>query len=120
MKKIILSIVGVLAVLWVALFVSGQQVLVWEKNDRFLVTFTTTEGKKYSARVREDFKRLTIFQQEMWLADRAKKRGHDITVMDIEVEAKEGWSCTYFNGRRFITKEYSSSRTACPNFRENR
>jgi hypothetical protein len=83
MKKIILSIIGVLAVLWVALFVSGQQVLVWEER----------KGSSIS---------------------------HDPPHTFEEIFEDEGWNCTYFNGRRFITKVFPFSRTACPNFRKNR
>ena len=90
-KKIILSMVGVLAVLWVALFVSGQQVLVWEE---------TPEAMRAEC-------------------EASTKRNTNILYM-CDDESWNKWSCTYFNGRRFVTKEYSASRTACLNFRKNR
>ena len=114
MKRILLSIVGVLAVLWVALFVSGQQVLVWEeKKEPFIsddppITMTREEVlKKYPSATEEQ------------IAATLKKYNKP-TLAYEEVLANMDWSCTYFNSRRFVTKEYSSSRTACPNFRKNR
>jgi hypothetical protein len=83
MKRIVFSIAAVLAVLWVALFVSGQQVLVWEERKGPFIS-------------------------------------HDPPYTVEEIFEDEGWNCTYFNGRRFITKELPDSRTACPNFRENK
>jgi|TARA_B100002003_G_C13895591_1_gene436553 hypothetical protein len=96
MKKIILSIVGVLAVLWVALFVSGQQVLVWEETP-----------SQALAECRQ--------QDEL-----DKEKGYKFLTEELFPDSCLKWQCTYFNGRRLITKEYSSSRTSCPNFRENR
>ena len=93
MSKIILSIVGVLAVLWVALFVSERQVLIWE-----------TAGFAFEECLRES------------------KRESSVTPYHCFSDAREHqWECTYFNGRR-VTRthldpiEYGS----CPNFRKNR
>jgi len=61
MKKIILSIIALIAILWIAMFVTDTKVLVKE-----------------------------------------------ITPMG-------GWSCTYFNGRSLITKNYKAHVDACPN-----
>jgi hypothetical protein len=103
MKKIILSTVAVLAVLWVAVFVSGQQVLVWESQK-------------------------SLFKIGGFVPDDQPNSTEECTILAKKIEANpfdcfdeylKGWQCTYFNGRRFITKNYSSSRTSCPNFRKN-
>jgi len=104
MKKIILLIVAVLAVLWGALFVSGQQVLVWESQKSLF---------KIGGFVPDD--QPNSIEECMTLAKKI-----EANPFDCFDEYLKGWSCTYFNGRRLITKEYSSSRTSCPNFRENR
>ena len=100
MKKIILLIVAVLAVLWGALFVSDQQALIWE---------VSPEGglEKCEAQIRGVNKK--------WA-----KEGKNARMLSMCSENDYDWSCTYFNGRRLITERYSSSRTSCPNFRENR
>jgi hypothetical protein len=96
MKKIILSIVGVLAVLWGTLFVLDQQVLVWEETP-----------SQALAECRQ--------QDEL-----DKGKGYKFLTEELFPDLCLKWQCTYFNGRRFITKELPDSRTACPNFRENR
>ena len=109
MKKIILSTVAVLAVLWVAVFVSGQQMLVWEESVEIKVEnlFDCFD----EGRVLVDKSHLKID----WDDETEKKEKSDKVY-----RCRTSWKCTYFNGRRLITKEYSSSRTSCPNFRENR
>jgi|TARA_B100000315_G_C14381178_1_gene497543 hypothetical protein len=93
MNRILLSIVGVLAVLWAALFVSEQQVLVWE-----------TGGFNYDECVREHYEASSVHP------------------FHCAVNALENqWDCTYFNGRRLVRRtldprDYGS----CPNFRENK
>jgi len=92
MKKIILSIVAVLAVLWVALFVSEQQVLVWE-----------TGGYNYDGCIKGHF-------------PSKNRSGWGCTVDALE----NPWVCTYFNGRRlFRTTLGSKVYGSCPNFRRN-
>jgi hypothetical protein len=115
MKQIILSIVGVLAVLWVALFVSGQQVLVWEERQEPFIS---------------DDPPLSLEECQAWVREQNKKRTEgqgrildmcsvNDTTQAVEATSFMDWKCTYFNGRRLIKKEYSASRTACPNFRKN-
>lgn len=125
MKKIILSIVGVLAVLWVALFVSDGMVLVWEaktfsdaecleKHEKQIADWKKTpEGKKYFGKnlTKEEISNLTPITQLNYLRS---------TQGSVYCDDEWYWRCTFFNGRRLITEAYDSSRTACPNFRKNR
>jgi hypothetical protein len=100
MKKIILSIVGVLAVLWVALFVSGQQVLVWER---------AVIGKQVE-------NLFDCFDKDYVPSDANTVGGS----LDGPKFCRERWACTYFNGRKLIVHSYPTDLTACPNFRKNR
>ena len=123
MKRIILSIVAVLAVLWVALFVLDGMVLVWEtktfpdaeclkKHEKQIADWKKTpEGKKYFGQdlTEEEIDSLTPMAQLNYLRS---KQG---PICDDEWY----WRCTFFNGRRLIKSEYYSSRTSCPNFRRN-
>ena len=96
MKKIILCVIALLAILWVAMFVTETKILVWEK----------TPGQVYAmceARNAEDKK--------------AKEEGKFVITApwDTTCDKRIGWSCTYFNGRRLINKRYRSTRDSCPN-----
>ena len=125
MKKIILSIVGVLAVLWVALFVSDGMVLVWEakifsdaecleKHGKQIADWKKTpEGKKYFGKklTEEEISNLAPITRLNYLRS---------TQGSLLCDDEWYWQCTFFTGRRLTTEEYYSSRSACPNFRENR
>ena len=123
MKKIILSIVGTLAVLWIALFVSDSQVLVWETKTKFPVNWTAADGKKYRVLVSEDFKALSHAAQIAKLEERMRQKNASTSSINpflVDISDKAVWLCFYFNGRRLIGSEFPPSHTACPNFRENR
>ena len=91
MKKIILSIVGLIAILWIAMFVTDTKVLVWEQSP------------------------LAVCKAEFDRENEVKKaKGEAQPLWMPEWCGNYPWSCTYFNGRRFIKKSYSYA-DSCPN-----
>ena len=95
MKKIILSIVALIAILWVAMFVTETRVLVWEVSPK-----ANFEGCE--AEVRE-------------INRKRAKEGKTGKILSMCSTYNHEWSCTYFNGRRLITRNYQSYVDACPN-----
>ena len=107
--KIILYSIGLVAILWVTLFVSGQQVLVWERTPEQNV-----------ARCEDEVTEINRKKAEEGKVGRVLSMCESEDPLIIMALKSYQWSCTYFNGRRFIEKWYPSSRSSCPNFRKNK
>ena len=145
MKKVILYGIGLIAVLWIALFVSGQQVLVWEtsyskedcedenhslkwknltyKNVKYELAapshFAFIDSAEFTAKVGKILSPISElmadFPEDMSSFQSGVKL--KFTCEDIT----SSLDCRYFNGRKIIRKHRNSMRyDSCPNFRKNR
>jgi hypothetical protein len=101
MKKIILSIVGVLVVLWLGIFVTDARVLVKEVSPA--EHFRLCREAKAKAENKEQGKKENglmnpwEFQASYWCS------------------VTDEWGCTYFNGRRLLARYFDSKYYAsCP------
>jgi hypothetical protein len=147
MKKVIASVVGLLAVFWITLFATDGQVLVWETKEYFISYPDKRSGSGYSQfKVSKEFLSLdsdgrTTAVKEFWqkkLTDCEKDRQRRMstasgflapckdTVVNIfgllfvvDKPVSWNWKCIYFNGRRFLEGESSRHNLGCPNFRSN-
>ena len=94
MKKIILSIVALIAILWIAMFVTEMRVLVEEVSPH--------EG----------------FLQCQAAKQSAEEKGESLSSFDVlfACSTVDHWECTYFNGRSLARTIYSNKiYSACPN-----
>ena len=147
MKKVIASVVGLLAVLWTTLFATNTQVLVWETKDYFISYPDKRSVSGYSQfEVSKEFLSLdhdgrATAVKEFWqkkLTDCEKDRQRRMstgsgfiapckdTVVNIfallfvvDKSASWNWKCIYFNGRRFLEGVSYRDHLGCPNFRSN-
>jgi len=147
MKKVIASVVGLLAVFWIALFATDKQVLVWETKEYFISYPDMRSGSGYSQfEVSKEFLSLDSdgkakAVEEYWqkkLTDCEKDRqrrmstasGFLASCKDIVVNiyglfdavdrpVSWNWKCIYFNGRRFLEGVSYRDHLGCPNFRSN-
>ena len=147
MKKVVASVIGLLAVCWIALFATDKQVLVWETKEYFISYPNMKSGSGYSTfEVSKEFlsldrdgrktavtefwqKKLTdcekVEQERMSTGgsfvapckDRVVNIFELIVVVDRPVSWN--WKCIYFNGRRFLEGVSYRDHLGCPNFRSN-
>lgn len=131
-KKIILSTIGVLIILWIALFVSGRHILVWEEtytredclgDGKSKLTLRHPTGERFFIKAPRSFQYMNTsikLEYAERLVDEWKDQRYKGLKKDERPESLEGkvfqlnctdlhdtWSCRYFNGRRVTTKHYS-------------
>jgi hypothetical protein len=127
MKKIILYVIGLIIILWVAIFVTDKKVLVWESLNTEKVEQCTIAH----AQLVEDWEtRVTQWRDTTDCEDTTlieKSTGKETiqclaTVVPDWVirppinNCRYWWKCKYFNGRRIIDKMFRQSEyDSCPN-----
>lgn len=135
MKKIILSIIAVLAVLWVALFVSNRQVLIWEtsyskedcEDEGSRKWDGSYKNKKVSIEAPKHFELIDLnefnaaVQKKIDAKDYKNYPAFPETIILTCEDVFTSLDCRYFNGRKIIRKRLNKTlNDSCPNFRENK
>jgi hypothetical protein len=127
MKKILVYVIGLIAILWVSIFVTDKKVLVWESlNTEEVEQCTITHAQLvegWETQVKQWRDTTDCVDTTLIEKSTGKETIQCIrTVVPYWVNhppvnnCRYWWKCKYFNGRRIIDKMFQQSEyDSCPN-----